>query len=49
MQLVQALEHTIHHMALIRIGIRDTGSEHFLPEGYGIASSTLQHRRECAQ
>ena len=43
------LEHTIHHMALIRIGIRDTGSEHHLPESYGIASSTLQHRRECAQ
>ncbi|HTI09978.1 MAG TPA: hypothetical protein VL832_15530 [Puia sp.] len=43
------LEHTIHHMALIRIGIRDTGSEQFLPESYGIASSTLQHRRECAQ
>ena len=43
------LEHTIHHMALIRIGIRDNGSEQTLPEGYGIASSTLQHRRQCAQ
>jgi hypothetical protein len=43
------LEHTIHHMALIRIGIRDNGSAQALPEGYGIASSTLQHRRECAQ
>ncbi|MES1160266.1 MAG: DinB family protein [Bacteroidota bacterium] len=43
------LEHTIHHMALIRIGIRDNGNDLALPEGYGIASSTLQYRRECAQ
>jgi hypothetical protein len=43
------LEHTIHHMALIRIGIHETGSELILPEGYGIASSTLKYRRECAQ
>src|SRR5882757_10976019 len=28
------LEHTIHHMALIRIGIHETGSELILPEGY---------------
>ena len=43
------LEHTIHHMALIRIGIRDTGNHLVLPEGYGIAPSTLQYHRKCAQ
>ncbi|MBN8852165.1 MAG: hypothetical protein BGO55_00270 [Sphingobacteriales bacterium 50-39] len=43
------LEHTIHHMALIRIGIRELDSLLILPEGYGIASSTLNYRRECAQ
>ena len=43
------LEHTIHHMALIRIGIRELNSRLVLPESYGIASSTLKHHRECAQ
>jgi hypothetical protein len=43
------LEHTIHHMALIRIGIRELDSLLVLPESYGIASSTLKHRQECAQ
>jgi len=43
------LEHTIHHMALIRIGIHELNSLLMLPEGYGIASSTLKYRRECAQ
>jgi hypothetical protein len=43
------LEHTIHHMAMIRIGIGQLASPKVLPEGYGIASSTLKYRRECAQ
>jgi hypothetical protein len=43
------LEHTIHHMALIRIGIRELNSLLVLPEGYGIAPSTLKNRRACAQ
>ncbi|MEZ4811631.1 MAG: DinB family protein [Allomuricauda sp.] len=42
------LEHTIHHHALIKIGI-----EHFtdlqLPESFGVAPSTMQHRQACAQ
>ncbi|MFD2099433.1 DinB family protein [Flagellimonas iocasae] len=42
------LEHTIHHHALIKVGI-----EHFttiqLPESFGVAPSTMQHRQACAQ
>lgn len=42
------LEHTIHHHALIKVGI-----QHFtqmeLPESFGVAPSTIQHRQACAQ
>jgi len=43
------LEHTIHHMAMIRIGINQLAADLVLPDEYGIASSTLKYRRECAQ
>lgn len=42
------LEHTIHHMALIRAGI-DEISDIRLPDNFGVASSTIKHRRQCAQ
>lgn len=42
------LEHAIHHHALIKIGIK-----HFadleLPESFGVAPSTIQYRKVCAQ
>lgn len=42
------LEHTIHHMALIRTGIQEV-SHIAVPEDFGVASSTLKHRKQCAQ
>lgn len=39
------LEHAIHHMALIKIGINEVAGLK-LPEGYGIASSTLKYRKQ---
>ena len=42
------LEHTIHHMALIKVGIREV-SDMEIPEGFGVASSTIKFRSACAQ
>jgi hypothetical protein len=39
------LEHAIHHMALIKIGIKQV-SEIALPDGYGVASSTIKYKKE---
>ena len=42
------LEHTIHHMALIRVGINEVSSV-ILPDEFGVAYSTIKFRKECAQ
>lgn len=47
-ELAYNLEHTIHHMALIRVGINEVSSV-VLPEEFGIAYSTVKYRQQCAQ
>ncbi len=47
-ELVYNLEHTVHHMALIRIGINEV-SQVEVPVGFGVASSTIKYRKSCAQ
>lgn len=42
------LEHTIHHMALIRVGITEVSNIE-LADNFGVASSTVKYRNQCAQ
>lgn len=42
------LEHTIHHMALIRVGLAEVTSLS-LPENFGVATSTMKYKQQCAQ
>jgi hypothetical protein len=47
-ELAYNLEHAIHHMALIRIGLKDI-SKLEVPENFGISPATLKYRNSCAQ
>lgn len=43
-ELAYNIEHAVHHMALVKIGLRDVAPGVVLPEGFGIAVSTLRHQ-----
>jgi len=42
-ELVYNLEHAIHHMALIKIGIQENAEYISLPVDFGVASSTIRY------
>ena len=43
------IEHTIHHMAIIKIAIAQEFSYIHLPANFGVAYSTVQYQQQCAQ
>ena len=45
-ELVYNIEHAIHHMALIKIGLRELTPELVIPKGFGVANSTLRYNQE---
>ncbi len=47
-ELLYVVEHAIHHMALIRVLIKDAQPEFELEEAFGVAYSTLAYRSQEA-
>jgi len=43
-ELTYNIEHAVHHMALIKIGVREVADYVELPNDFGIAVSTLRHK-----
>lgn len=49
-ELIYNIEHTIHHLAIIKIALHTALPKFELPEHFGVAPSTIRHRHEaCAQ
>lgn len=46
-ELAYALDHTIHHLAIIKIGLTEEGLE--MDSNLGVAPSTIRHRKVCVQ
>lgn len=45
-ELAYNIEHAIHHMALIKIGVKNHFSYVDLPEHFGVASSTVRYQKD---
>ncbi len=49
-ELIYNIEHTIHHLAIIKIALKSVFPSIELPSHFGVAPSTIRHRQEaCAQ
>jgi uncharacterized damage-inducible protein DinB len=43
-ELVYNIEHAVHHMAIMKIGVREVCPQLTLPPDFGIAASTIRHK-----
>jgi hypothetical protein len=48
-EMVYLVEHSIHHYALIRIGLQENFPKIIIPENFGIAYSTIKHREKVLE
>ena len=47
-ELVYNIEHAVHHMAIMKIGIRELAPQVNLPHDFGIAASTIRYQETTA-
>lgn len=47
-ELLYVLEHSIHHQALIKIGLIELKLEELISTDFGVAPSTTKYRNQCA-
>ena len=48
-ELVYNIEHLIHHLAIIKIGVQALDSNINLHQDFGVAASTIRNRQVCVQ
>ncbi len=45
-ELVYTVEHAIHHLAMVKIGLKIAFPHVVLPDGFGVAPSTIKHQKQ---
>jgi hypothetical protein len=48
-ELIYMIEHSVHHMAILKMAYADSFSSIPIPSDFGIATSTLKYKQVCAQ
>ena len=48
-EILYAVEHAVHHMAIIKMGILLNYPQVKIPENFGVAESTIRYKNTCAQ
>jgi uncharacterized damage-inducible protein DinB len=48
-ELFYNLEHSIHHQALIKVGLKEQNIGHLVNADFGVAPSTLKYRKQCIE
>ena len=48
-ELAYCLEHSIHHQALIKVGLKELNLENIIEKNFGVAPATIRYHEKCVQ